>query len=108
VVRVGRRGAIERDGDVDAAQQTGAGRRGARAGSRRDQQKGEKSQDRRRAFHAGNDRSAPAFSAQFTVAGAVAPHRSNLLSMPQSWIWMQIAIVVFVVIGMIIAIVKLA
>jgi len=28
--------------------------------------------------------------------------------MPQSWIWMQIAIVFFVVIGMIIAITKLA
>jgi len=28
--------------------------------------------------------------------------------MPQSWIWMQIAIVAFVLIGMVIAIVKLA
>jgi len=28
--------------------------------------------------------------------------------MPQTWIWMQIAIVVFVLIGMVIAIVKLA
>jgi len=28
--------------------------------------------------------------------------------MPQTWIWMQVAIVVFVVIGMIVAITKLA
>jgi len=28
--------------------------------------------------------------------------------MPQSWIWMQVAILVFVLIGMIIAIVRLA
>ena len=28
--------------------------------------------------------------------------------MPQSWVWMQIAIVVFVLIGMIVAITKLA
>ena len=28
--------------------------------------------------------------------------------MPQSWVWMQVAIVVFVVIGMIVAITKLA
>jgi hypothetical protein len=31
-----------------------------------------------------------------------------LPAMPQTWIWMQIAIVVFVVIGMIVAITKLA
>jgi hypothetical protein len=29
-------------------------------------------------------------------------------AMPQTWIWLQIAIVVFVLIGMVIAIVKLA
>lgn len=32
----------------------------------------------------------------------------RLGEMPQTWIWMQVAIVVFVVIGMIVAITKLA
>jgi hypothetical protein len=31
-----------------------------------------------------------------------------LASMPRHWIWMQVAIVVFVLIGMVIAIVRLA
>jgi hypothetical protein len=30
------------------------------------------------------------------------------VAMPQTWIWMQIVIVVFVVIGMVVAITKLA
>ncbi len=36
------------------------------------------------------------------------PHKYAVGAMSPTWIWMQIAIVIFVVIGMIIAITKLA
>jgi hypothetical protein len=42
------------------------------------------------------------------TAGRADKARSTLSGMSPTWIWMQVAIVVFVVIGMIIAIVKLA
>jgi hypothetical protein len=61
----------------------------------------------RLAASAGERTGLPGGAAKRARAAAAADHLGSW-RMPQTWVWMQIAIVVFVVIGMIVAITKLA